>query len=373
MKRKKRSDTGSIPESLMRAENHKALVLEAWRLKRAWLFGAAVLGHGDQMGPEEFLVPDLIHMTDARLRRYIADLKDDFGELAKHILLEWRVTDLGRVSAWCADQYDAWAKTKCAVFEVGRVHEVEKSIGRLGFRKVMECPPYALFVMQGYFGAAIRHPEYHLASDVALFYNLLFDSEAIWRDAVDGSFAHSSQHSQSLARGVILTCYNLLESFVSGLAAEFLLENSEAPEAVVKKLSDNNSSLRKRFLTFPSLITGSPDLLDESKPPFKELFGDLKQRRDSFVHCEPGPEPTKFGGYIKEQHFHDVEPDLVRKTVESTFEAIGLAWKAVHGMEGPRWLPRRGDDGRFKNVGVALKLAETSVAPSKSSPKTSHP
>jgi hypothetical protein len=360
MKRKvdKRNEPHRIDSSIP-TDTHQCLVLEAWTLKRAWLFSSAILGLGSQMGPNEFLVPNYVILNDAWLKRHIMDLKDDFEDRAKLILSDWKRSNLSSTSTWFAKQYDAWAKTKCGVFDVGRIHEVEKEIGRLAFRKVMECPAYAQIVIQGYFGAAIRHPEYHLASDIALFYNLLLDSESIWHEATRQSVAFSTQHSQSLARGVILTCYNLLESFTSGLAAGFLLENPGAPKEVVKKLTDNSAPLRNRFLTFPSHITGQASQLDETKPPIKPLFGEFKHRRDSFVHCEPGPEPTKWGGYVKEQHFHDVDPAIARQTIDLTFEAIGLAWKAVHGKDGPRWLPQRGDDGRFLNIGVALNLAES--------------
>lgn len=349
---------GGIP-----INTHQRLVVEAWTLKRAWLFASAILGHGSKMGPNELMVPNYIVMEDAWLKRHIVDLKDDFSDLAKRILLDWKRSNLSTISAWFAEQFDAWAKTNCGVFEVGRVHEIEEKIGRLEFRKFMECPPYALFVMQGYYGAAIRHPEYHLASDIALFYNLLLDSESIWQEAPRNSIAFSTEHGQSLARSVILTCYNLLESFVSGMANGFLLDNPNAPEGLVKKLTDNNAPLRKRFLSFPALVTGLPSLFDENTPPFKPLFGEFKQRRDSFVHCEPGPEPTKWGGYVKEQHFHDVDPAIARRTVDLTFEAIGLVWKAVHGNDGPRWLPSRDVDGRFKNVGFTLRLAKSCEFP----------
>jgi flavin reductase (DIM6/NTAB) family NADH-FMN oxidoreductase RutF len=36
-----------------------------------------------------------------------------------------------------------------------------------------------------------------------------------------------------------------------------------------------------------------------NKPPFSELFGRIKDHRDSFVHCEPGDLPSE-RGYVKE-------------------------------------------------------------------------
>ena len=63
-----------------------------------------------------------------------------------------------------------------------------------------------------------------------------------------------------------------------------------------------------------------------------------KRRRDSFVHCEPGPTPTKWG-YVEEEHFHDINLTVVRKTVNLTCETIRLTWMAVHQKDKPTWLP----------------------------------
>lgn len=346
----------------MSADKHKRLVLEAWQLKRAWLLAAAVLGIGRQMNERDYLVPNYITSENKWLKRHIRDLEDDFDNLAKHILLNWKRSSLPSTTAWFADRYDAWQKAGFALFDLGRVHEVEQAIGQLGVRKVMDCPPYAQVLLQGFTGAAIRHPEYHLASDLALLYNLFLDSEALLDEAQRQKQPHCSEHSQSLARSVILACFNLLESFVSGLAVAYLMECPSAPADVVKKLEDKNQSLRRRFVLYPSLITGREGLLDDTKPPLQQLFGACKVRRDSFVHCEPGPVPTKWG-YVKEVHFHDVDLVVVRNTVGLTCDAICLAWKVVHGKDKPSWLPTRDADGRFPCVQVVLRATEAESTP----------
>ena len=214
-------------------------------------------------------------------------------------------------------------ESKQSIFELGRVYEVEKAVGTLIHRKEIDCPPYAQVLLHGFYLSAIRHPEYHLARDLALLYNLFLDSEAINDEYLKNHVVHSSEHSQSLGRSVILTCFNLLESFLSGIASEYLIENPNAPTQIKSKLEDNNLTLRKRLVQFPDLITGKSKLVDDTKSPFQELLGECKRRRDSFVHCEPGPQPTKWG-YIKEENFHDVDKKAVRKTVRLTSEAICL-------------------------------------------------
>lgn len=105
------------------------------------------------------------------------------------------------------------------------------------------------------------------------------------------------------------------------------------------------------------MITGKPKL-DDCRPPLSQLFGECKQRRDSFVHCEPGPAPTRWG-YVKEEHFHDVNLALVQKTVDLTCEAICVVWKAVHGKDKPSWLPVRDSNGRFPRVQVVLRSVKS--------------
>jgi hypothetical protein len=87
----------------------------------------------------------------------------------------------------------------------------------------------------------------------------------------------------------------------------------------------------------PQLITGSDCGLDVNKPPMSVLFGSIKARRDAFVHCEPGPQPSD-RGHIKEVLFHQVPGELVEETVDLTFQIIRHLWKHVHNTDGPRWL-----------------------------------
>jgi len=292
-------------------EKHSRLVEHALALKKAWLLAAAIVGAGEQLPQKDLHIPNYLAWENKALKRQIRNLEDDFEDVAKLLLLAWKRNNLPSITAWLAERFDEWQQAEFSVFELGRVHDVEQAVGLLGHRRMIDCPPYAQVLLQGFFGAAIRHPEYHLARDLALLYNLFLDSEAILNEQQRKKQRHSSEHSQSLARSVILTCFNLLESFVSGLATAYLIEDPDGPEDIREKLEDNKLSLRKRLVSFPSLVAGGSVLIDDSKPPLKKLFGECKERRDSFVHCEPGPTPTKWG-YVKEKHFHDVDRPVVR-------------------------------------------------------------
>jgi hypothetical protein len=330
---------------------------EAIRLKKAWLCLIGLLGKPANVSEEYLQIANYAAWENKKLKAHIKDLEDDVADLAKRALLDWKRSNFSPTVAWLSQAYDHWESAGFQLFDLGRVQEVERAIGRLGHRRRIECPPYAQVLLQAHFGAGIRHPEYHLAQDLALLYSLFLDSEAILVDALRRRQRRSSEYSQSLARSVIITCFNLLESFVSGLAVGWMMENPNAPATIVAKLQDTRSSLRKRLVQFPSIITGRPGLIDDSCPPIASLFGEHKQRRDSFVHCQPGSGPNQWG-YVKEERFHDVQAATVRKTVDLTIESICLIWKAVHGREHPRWLPRKTADGRFERVGVKLTAIE---------------
>jgi hypothetical protein len=341
-------------------DKHIGLAEKATCLKKAWLVAVAFIGADGKISEQELRIPNYILLENNWLKRHIKDLEADFYDLSRHILSDFKKSNMSSVIKWFSSQHDEWMKTQSNYYDMGRVHEFEEVWGRFAFRDVMECPPYAQILLQGLHGAAIRYPEYHLAKDLALQYNLFLDSETIINNEAAQGRSHCSEHNQSLGRSVILTCYNLLESFTSGLAAAYLLDNSDAPEDAVKKLKQNRDGLSKRFRTFPILVTGRDSGMSIDKEPLKSLFGTCQQRRNSFVHCEPGPEPSKYG-YIKEFNFHDVTLANVKETVDLAEEAICMSWKHVHGKERPHWLPCREADGRFPRIEVSLRLGGLNV------------
>lgn len=333
------------------------LANEALQLKKAWLVTIALSGLFDQVKVEDLEIADYEKWGNKELKRQIKDLETDFDYIAKRAFLNWKRTKLDSSTRWLAERFDLWKKAGFGSFELGRVYEVEKEVGSLYFRKGIECPPYAQVLLQGFNFPAVRHPEYHLAKDLALLYNLFLDSESIADKFLEKGVIHSTEQSQTLGRSVILTCFNLLESFLSGIATEFLMENPNALPEVKLKLKDERLTLRKRLVLFPNLITGNPHLVDDSKPPFHELLGECKRRRDSFVHCEPGSQPTKWG-YVKEENFHDVNKKVVKKTIRLTLETICFIWKNIHKKEKPSWLPILANNGRFENIEVVLQPIE---------------
>ncbi len=349
---------------------HARLAKEATELHKAWLLAAALLGQShfketiDLISHFEkaidLFLPNYLSLDDKSLKKFIAELEDHFEELGKIVVFDWQRSHLKTLVPWFAQKLDHWIRSirsGQAIYEIGRVRDVEQAIGKLGFRRVMECPPYAQVLLQGFYGAAIRHPEYHLARDLALLYNLFLDAgELSALSKRNSNPEHCTEVDQSLGRSVILTCFNLLESFITGIATAYLMDHPSLAAETAKALREpdrRRSSLKARFEDFPTVITGQPNIMEAAKPMLDQLFGECKWRRDSFVHCEPGPQPTKWGT-VKEEDFHNVGVKAVNKTVNLTLDVIHLTWKLVHHCDGPRWMPRRSDNGRFHRVPVGL-------------------
>lgn len=330
------------------------LATEALQLKKAWVMGIALMGKPDALPSAHLYVPNYLHWQVKPLKRHLEDLNCDLDQFGATFIFEgWNTGKRKRAASWLAAKHDEWLKSKQTIWDLGRVHEVEQAIGRLALRKRIECPPYAQVLLQGFLGAAIRHPEYHLARDLALLTNLFLDAEAIADDHQRNRRPHNNENSQSLARSVILACYNLLESFVSGLVTEFVIHNPQAPEETLKKLQKpKDRSLKTRFEEVPALVTGVEDVMAPFKNVLSALFGDYQKRRNAFVHCEPGPVTAK------EAFFHETDAKVVRETISLTIRAIRAAWKIVHKTEGPRWLPDPDTKDRFSNI--EARLLETS-------------
>ena len=335
----------------MRDDKITRLAAEALQLKKAWVVGIALIGKPANLPADDLTPPNYLLWQIKPLKRHLDDLQRDMDLVGKSFILEnWHAAQRNKAVPWLAKKYDEWMKSKQSIWEIGRVHEVEKAIGKLGFRKYLECPAYAQVLLQGFSGAAFRHPEYHLVRDLALLNNFFLDAEAIADVNLKNRRLHSNETSQSLARSVILTCYNLLESFISGLVAAYTVENPNAPEELIKKLQKpKDRSLKARFEEVPALVSGVPGVMEPFKSVLTPLFGDYQKRRNAFVHCEPGPATGK------ETFFHETDAKTVRETISLTMRAIRSAWRVIHKTEGPRWLPDPDAKGRFPNVDVNLK------------------
>ena len=228
--------------------------------------------------------------------------------------------------------------------------------GYFALHEYMDFPPYAeKLLLQPGSDMAFRHPEYMLARDLSAIYDIFLDAEKLcesvdWSDPPEWA-GMASENMQGFGRATIQTCFNLLESFTSGLAKAYLMSHPDLENAAKDKLLDTRRSLKERVLAIPKYITNNPVRLDINKPPLSTIFGSIKNHRDAFVHCEPGQEES-LRGYVKEAAFHDISEVIVSSAVSSTVKVIQEVWVSVHGKNGPKWLSTLEEDPRavWKNL-----------------------
>ncbi len=221
-----------------------------------------------------------------------------------------------------------------------------------------------MLLLQGAVGGlAFRHPEYHLARDLALLHSLFLDAEELlepisWTNPPEWAATASGKNSQSLAPAVVIACFNLLESFVAGLARSHVMTTPSLRDEDRKTLLDNKGSLEKRMQKVLRVIKSDAKPLNLSKPPMSNMLsGWIKQHRDAYVHCEPGPEPSRTAGHVKEPMFHRAEKQVVAEAISALLQIIRTTWKYLHGNEGPRWLPEPDAAGRLsRQANLRLRI-----------------
>lgn len=330
-------------------------ISRARSLKKAWLLTAVACGQ--RLSADDATIPHYESWSKPRLQAHLTDLESDFEDAIGLLVESPRNALKAAPVSWLSQQFDRWVAAGASVFTIATVQQFEERVGRLVARRVLEVPPYAEVLLQPGPGVALRHPEYMLVRDLGMLVDLYLEAETLcdsisprrpptWAGA-------AGENVQALARSTIQACFNLLESFVSGMARAHVMTNASLDEEVAGKLLSTREPLRKRVRSIPSVIRGEECPFTLDALPLSTLFGEIKRRRDAFVHCEPGPIESEHG-YVKEAAFNDIDRDLVPRAVRATHDTIRGLWYFVHQCEGPRWLPPIESSGRFGKINLRL-------------------
>src|SRR5947209_977572 len=117
-------------------EKTQRLVDEATCLKKAWVFSMAWPGQKDWLS-----LPNYSSLPKKELKREIDKLEADFAEALGSILADSKRGQVKRIARWFAAKFDDCHRSATPIFYVGRVHEVQRELGRLSSRRPMEFPP----------------------------------------------------------------------------------------------------------------------------------------------------------------------------------------------------------------------------------------
>jgi len=318
------------------------LLKRAMLLKQAWVVLWAWAGRLPNSS-EDVQIPDYGRWSRRVLQEQVDELEEDVKPFLPFVLGGKRTrAQEERFLLFASRNYERLKHAKGA-FRLCTVQEFLRDIGPLRAVTLLDAPPYAEIMMQGFKGVAYRHPEFMLARDVECLFELFWQMEDIIRSTMREPIQpewmwNGTQNVQSLARATILACFGLLESFVSGLARGHIMTHPRLDPSITKRLERNHGSLLDRLLEVSELIKGTPSPFSATEPPFDRLFGDIKQRRDAFVHCEPGDHEAR-PGLVKQKSFNDVSPEIVEAAVRLTADTIRTVWCWVHDVDtAPAWL-----------------------------------
>lgn len=143
-------------------------------------------------------------------------------------------------------------------------------------------------------------------------------------------------------RSCILSCFNLVEAYLNGIAWEYVENNpsleglSKTKERLIRDTSQ--ASLREKIIKYPNIISGRP-IWKENHHLVRKFLETNKPFRDSLVHPSPFSVPEKFGGYDKLKILYRLDLKEAKETVETTFSIISNIHKHLYpDSDIPQWL-----------------------------------
>lgn len=242
------------------------------------------------------------------------------------------------------------------------LHEFIERVGRLRPNVLKGAPAHATVCLSPW-GLQTEFPEMHLARDLALSYNDALDAEkelqshgtVQWGKAKKEEFqkpiAATLSRGKYSMRMCLLSCFNLTEAFINGVAWEFVQAKGVAGLSKRQHdlLTKGQASLLDKIAKVPAIVIGQDDgPFARDREPLLTFSQLVKPFRDSIVHASPFSAPERFGGYDKLERVYELEIDTVATAVELTTEIISTTHSFIGNGTGlPAWMPPRAPDGHF--------------------------
>ena len=226
--------------------------------------------------------------------------------------------------------------------------EFEKQYGKIK-RPVLKGNPAHLTVSITLWGLKFLFPEDLLSKDILSALELLTESKKRAKK-YESEQHHTLKHKinellphirrvEFAQRAIVLSCFNLMEAYLNGLAWDYCQSNdlSLLSNRKAKLLTDTSSaSIRDKLTKYPAIIAESDNV---SIDGVSELLGIIKPFRDSLVHPSPFSAPEKFGGYQKLKKLYELDYGVSITTVASTVLVIKNISRHVGEYGGsPTWL-----------------------------------
>lgn len=222
------------------------------------------------------------------------------------------------------------------------------------------APLHSTVTISTTWGLQTEFPEQHLIKDIAVTFNAVVKAEESLKQykkrgheylrGRQGEIAALVRQTATNRRLCLLSCFNLIEAYVNGLAWEFAQRNdiTKLSKAKQKMITEAEGSIIKRIINIPEVITGAPSPFSENDEPLKGFIDTIKPFRDSIVHASPFAAPAKFGGYDKLEKIYELDTRTVRQAIDITESIISIIHRATVNQDGlPSWFIQRDTAGLF--------------------------
>jgi hypothetical protein len=218
-------------------------------------------------------------------------------------------------------------------------------------------------------GLQTEYPEQGLLKDLAVSLNEAIEIEEqrltpyrtkSWSERkqqkIKAEIADLIRRREAHQRTCVLSCFNLIEAYINGLAWDF------AHTHEITSLSKDNRNVLTEFerpvnivtklIRIPALVTKrGTGPLHQTRDPLKSFIEIVKPYRDAIVHASPFAAPEKFGGYDKLSKLYGLNLKTARDAVDTTVSLVGEIHRFVDGHgDLPPWFLNRAPDGKFNLV-----------------------
>ena len=199
-----------------------------------------------------------------------------------------------------------------------------------------------------------------LYEDMCALYNLSVD---LSRKA-ESSAGSNGKQANALRRAVVTAAFYFLESYLNGLAYDFLATTQRSlsekelellTEWVATKNARRYASFRDKLLQYPKIILGlePPPLQESNCMPLAFMLQQIKTLRDAIVHASPVTFNSTEGMSAKELALFDMQLELIDRIVDETIALVRTIENTVRGTNAfLDWLNDR-DQGRFPEAALA--------------------
>lgn len=208
-------------------------------------------------------------------------------------------------------------------------------------------------------------PEWHLVRDLAIAFNEAVEIESrltpyrtkTWAEKkqqeTKAEIANLIRRGEVSRRTCVLSCFNLIEAYINGLAWDYVQTHN-----IARLSRDNQNTLAEserpvniidKLIKIPRLVKEADESpLHQTRDPLRAFIEVVKPYRDAIVHASPFAAPEKFGGYDKLSKLYELNLATVRQSVDITLALIAGIHQFVGG-EGklPNWTPPRDANGKF--------------------------